>query len=381
MAVFDATALSAALTSSGSYTHTPVGTPRGVIALVIQAVNDEIQVTDGDITYGGVNVPLVHHEQRGSGEQSLVSLFFLGSGIPTGAQTVNVTFSTDLNINTRVRTYTVTGTGDTEVVDFDVVNAITADPSVTLDNPSGRECAVFAGLASGQDATTGHSEGPDYTSDGAFDPGLGTGRHEHRTSSSTATSIVADFIQTSDDACMIAVAVAEVAAGGVTVAPASADAASSVVAPTVILGSLSIAPAAASAAGAVVAPGVLAGSLSIAPSAAAAVGTVVAPTVDISGGGTAVAPAPVTAVGAVVAPTVRLGSITIAPTALAAVGTVVDPTIAVGGATIVAPDAASAKADVAMDEVLVGDGWKFGSQAPLAGVWTPQEKPPYSPYT
>jgi hypothetical protein len=211
----DATSLSAALTDSGSFTHTPVGTPKGVICVLTQPLHATAQVVDGDIDYGGVNVPLIVSAPRVVGENMRADIFFVGSGIPTGAQTVTVTFSNDINQNARVRCYTVTAAADTEVVDFDLLSTAIDDPSITLDNPSARECYVVAAFCSGEGSTADHAAGADYTSDGAVDPGLATSRNMHITTPSTATSIVADFTTTNtEDVAMVAIAIAEVAAAG-----------------------------------------------------------------------------------------------------------------------------------------------------------------------
>jgi hypothetical protein len=216
----DATTLSAALTSSGTFDHTPVGTPRGIICVVTQPLQDTAQIVEGDITYGGVNVPLVVSAVRSTGEVMRSDIFFLGSSIPTGVQTVSVTFSNDVNANTRVRCYSVTAAADTEVVDSDSLSTAIANPAITLDNPSARECYVVAALCSGEGATADHAAGADYTSDGAVDPGLATSRNMHITTPSTATSIVADFTTTNtEDVAMVAIAIAEVAGGGGVVIP------------------------------------------------------------------------------------------------------------------------------------------------------------------
>lgn len=170
------------------------------------------------------------------------------------------------------------------------------------------------------------------------------------------------------------------ASGGVTVEPAVVTAAGAVVTPTVVLGSVTITPTAVAAVGAVVAPTVVLGSITITPSVIDAVGAVIDPTVDIGGGGTLVTPAAIDAVGAVVDPTLFFGSLTASPAPVAAVGSVVNPSIVTGGGEILVPSVAEAASETTIEEILVGSGWKFGTQAPLSSVWTPDAPPPYSPY-
>jgi hypothetical protein len=210
----DATTLSAALTSSGSFTHTPVGTPRGVICVLTQPLHATAQVVDGDMDYGGVDVPLRVSASRVVGENMRSDIFFVGSGIPTGPQTVTVTFSNGVGANARVRCYTVTAAADTTIVDFDSLSTLLDDPSITLDNPSALECYIVAALCSGEGATGDHAAGSAYTSDGAVDPGLATSRNMHITTPTTSTSIVVDFTTTNtEDVAMVAIAIAEVAGG------------------------------------------------------------------------------------------------------------------------------------------------------------------------
>lgn len=355
MAVFDAVSNPGSNQSAdASWTHTPVGTPRGASVWIVQPANDTDQVLG--VTYGGETLARIGSAVISSGEVMRVYLYFLGTGLPTGEQTVEV----DIDATGALyRPYCITQTGDddTEVIDWDVVETITADPSVTLSNPNALTAWVGAIMASGQGTVGGHSAGANYTSVGSIDPGNTTARIERITTESTATSIVADFVQTSDEACMIAAAIAEITSGGVVVAPAEAAAAGSVVAPTIVLGSLTIGPAAAAAVGAVVAPGILSGSIAVTPAVAAAVGTVVDPTVEIEGGSEVVSPAAAEAVGDVAAPTITFGSVTVAPTVAEAIGATVDPTV------IEAP------------------GRRFGPlDEPLSPFWTPEVKPSYSPW-
>jgi hypothetical protein len=215
----DAGVISGALTSTGSWTHTPVGTPRGFMVVAVQPLSEVAQVADGDVDIGGVNVPLIGSIAKATGEPMRADIFFLGSGIPTGAQTVTATFSNDVNANLRLRSYSVTAAADTEVVDFDAVSSGSlANPSVSLDNPSARECYVVAGLGSGHGDVTSHAAGTDYTSDNTADPGLATSRWEHITTPSTSDPIVVDFTQAAEDVVLVALAIAEVAAAGGTVA-------------------------------------------------------------------------------------------------------------------------------------------------------------------
>ena len=110
-----------------NWTHTPSGTPRGILIFVFQAVDGSAN-TDyiTSVTYGGVNVPAVSGGLAVDTltEPGLCKAFFLGSGIPTGAQSVVVNRT---NTNTTVQTYgiaiAVTALCDTRVPPASIVLA------------------------------------------------------------------------------------------------------------------------------------------------------------------------------------------------------------------------------------------------------------------
>src|SRR5687767_14850053 len=71
-----------------TWTHTPVGTPRGVVVIVgIEGASDQI----ASVTYGGVAMTRMRTAHRTTAEAGGCFGYFLGSGIPTGAQSVTVT--------------------------------------------------------------------------------------------------------------------------------------------------------------------------------------------------------------------------------------------------------------------------------------------------
>lgn len=115
--------LTAATPGTGdfSFTHTPSGTPKGVLIAAAQ----DLGTTDESVSapvYGGVTIPLVTPTSGANplistagAEDSVVYLWFKGSGIPTGAQTV----TWDVNATGSVKTLwvvTFTASGDIEIV-------------------------------------------------------------------------------------------------------------------------------------------------------------------------------------------------------------------------------------------------------------------------
>lgn len=77
--------------ASYSWTHTPVGTPRGVAVFAFQAgPAGDVDHTVG-VTYGGVAMTFVGSAADTANELGRCEGYHLGAAIPTGAQTVTVT--------------------------------------------------------------------------------------------------------------------------------------------------------------------------------------------------------------------------------------------------------------------------------------------------
>ena len=134
-------------TGTISWTHTPVGTPKAVIVGIAHTgLTDEISTAP---TYGGVSLTEMSDSPTffDATEDAITYAYFLGSSIPTGAQTVEVTVSgaTDK----ACFSVTLTAADDTEIVDTAPIAQSSANPSATL-LLAGR--TSFAGeiLASGQ---------------------------------------------------------------------------------------------------------------------------------------------------------------------------------------------------------------------------------------
>ena len=213
---FDAFSNGTAGTGDISWTHTPVGTPRGVIVMVLG-----VSGTDGvsGVTYGGVAMTEVTGSPnlKTSLELAGVYVYFLGSSIPTGAQTVAMT-SANVHLKS-ISAITLTGAADTEVVDSDAtINSDSVqDPSVTL-SLGGRDCFCAIGGVSGQDAVTGITPLTDWTSRLEQDGGAVTVLHYTYNTIGT-TDVTAGWTQTADDATAIAVAVSEVVGGAADAVP------------------------------------------------------------------------------------------------------------------------------------------------------------------
>jgi hypothetical protein len=124
---FDASSESAEFTttSPATFTHTPVGTPAGVVVGVVQADDPNAFVTG--VTYGGTAMELVGVAEDTSGEESVVNLYFLGAGIPAGAQTVSIAH-TGTASQKWAAALSVTAATDTEIGSGQALNENAANP-------------------------------------------------------------------------------------------------------------------------------------------------------------------------------------------------------------------------------------------------------------
>jgi hypothetical protein len=214
---YDAFSSSAGGTGTQSWTHTPVGTPRGVIVFVVMFNGvDEIST----VTYGGTSMTEVTGSPNllTGGEAGGVHCFYLGSSIPTGAQTVVATASATTGAKAAFA-ISLTGSDNTEVVDTDVAinGAAVTNPSVTLALGGRTSFCALAGY-SGQNATTSITELAGWTS--RSEGTTGTESSLVYTYDTVGSSdVTAGWTQASDDAVMVALAVSEVVAPGSTAVP------------------------------------------------------------------------------------------------------------------------------------------------------------------
>lgn len=196
-------------TGTGTITcsHTPVGTPRGVL-VVIHAASSADSVNT--VTYGGATMSEAVLPRLSTFSAQSVYAYYLGSSIPTGAQNAVVTVN---NANSkRVNVVTFTATRDTEVLDADntITGQTVSNPSVTLE-VGGRTALAVITFLSGQDDTTGFAPLAGWTSMQEVDSGT-AGRGYYRLTTTTTSNITAGWTQTADEAQAIALAMAEVSA-------------------------------------------------------------------------------------------------------------------------------------------------------------------------
>ena len=203
---FDAFGSPAEGTGNLSWTHTPVGVPKGILVFIVQNVGTTDEVTG--VTYGGVPMTRVTTNTHSTGEASVVYAYFLGAGIPSGAQTVVVSVNGTGSAK-RAGSYSITALGDTKVQNSNV--AINSD---SLANPSssialtGNTCFVAEAFQSGQNNLSGITPSANWTGDLENDFGTQTaGWYSYNIIGST--NVLIGWTQTAEDACCIGVAVTE----------------------------------------------------------------------------------------------------------------------------------------------------------------------------
>lgn len=264
--------------ASHNWTHIPSGTPRGVVVFTINR-NTANDIVTG-VTYGGVAMSAVSggFAADAAGEVGATKAWFLGSGIPTGNQTVEITRTNNTN-GTYGVCFTVTAAADTEIKGTPV--KIEGDSTVGLvavnsgADTALRFAAVMAGGSNVLGPGTGSTAGPSID--------FGTRVHDsvRETTAGSGSRNVGFGTQSSDDCALVAVAVGEVA-GGVTVTPSTASLTSSAFAPTVTASDhKTVTPSTATLSGSTFAPVVTVGTI-ITPATISLATAAFAPTVSIS---------------------------------------------------------------------------------------------------
>lgn len=203
-----------AATDPKTWTHTPTGTPRGVIVFA-QNTGTAADWINGAVTYGGValtRVPTNGWAVDSAAETASIYAYFLGSGIPTGAQTVSIDHDNAIFGTKWACCITLTGAADLEVVASGKIEADTANPSITLDSGSRTAIKLF-NLFSGQDAIANITNPAGITRVYAakYASEIRCRVVGYRTTPASGSEVV-NQTATSDDCAMIGLAIAEVVA-------------------------------------------------------------------------------------------------------------------------------------------------------------------------
>jgi len=216
--------------TSFSWTHTPVGTPKGVLVFTFVNANADDATA---VTYGGVSLAAVSGGRAvdTAGEPGDCKAWFLGSGLPTGSQTLTVTVTRNNNANVMYAVaITVTSSQDSAVHTAGIV-LIQTDTALTsqsvTDGSSGTGNSVrFAAVNSGCDQFSTTPIKPDGVSLAPFDAGstwlhgidFGTrvcGVVRETTAGTGSRSV--GFLSPTEDAAAVHLAIKDIVAGAATV--------------------------------------------------------------------------------------------------------------------------------------------------------------------
>jgi hypothetical protein len=209
--VFDASSEGTG-TSTLSWTHTPVGTPRGVILFCVNTGSATDVFTGA--TYGGVSMTQLNSASDSLGEAGFTEGYFLGASIPTGAQTAacsvlsgiqakwGVAFSVTADTNTQTA-------GTISCIAESGAGAGIDDPSCTVSTITGASWAAAA-LYSGQTAAASTSAGSGFTLSQANEFGSFSSASEYATAQKSSGDWTAVFTTAgADDVAMVAIAIEE----------------------------------------------------------------------------------------------------------------------------------------------------------------------------
>jgi hypothetical protein len=202
-------------TSTIEGTHTPSGTPKGVLVFIASRGATGADQVSG-VTYGGVTMERVEFKGVTTAQTGSSYIYFLASP-PTGAQTVKVTVSGATK--KYVACVTITATGSVAVdAHGGLGEAGVTNPSITLATTASTETIIYGVTFSGEEAS-GVTPGTGYTqvyevaieSEGS---GAMTDNVMRKTVNGTGGNIAVSWTWNNDSCAACAVAVKEVVAAG-----------------------------------------------------------------------------------------------------------------------------------------------------------------------
>jgi hypothetical protein len=206
-----------AVSSSGeenddlSWTHSPIGVPKGIIVFVTQRGNSNDQISA--VTYGSLAMSRVTYTVDTAGEQSATHAYFVGASIPTGGQTVAIG-TTDQTRRVAVAV-SLTANSDTTVNTSDTTGENQENPAVTLATGAGVECFCAGALHYGKTGSGTPQLG--YTVLYEHDYGIGSESASfiRRTSNSTGGDVSLGWTASTDDVSAVGLAITEEGPPGV----------------------------------------------------------------------------------------------------------------------------------------------------------------------
>lgn len=146
----DANSSMQVVTTGGSWTHTPTGTPRGALIRIIQTGTAGDRVSAA--SYGGVTLNRIFFEPLSSTESGAVYIYW-ADDVPAGAQTTTVT-STGSGVRDAISS-TYTAAAATELDISPVAAAASgANPTLSVAVTADRAALIYYALWSGAGVVT-----------------------------------------------------------------------------------------------------------------------------------------------------------------------------------------------------------------------------------
>jgi len=192
--------------ASFSWTHTQTGTPQGVVVFV--HVMNSATDTVTSVTYGGTALTRVSGGAAvdSAGEPGRTDLFFLGSGLATGNQTIVVNRTNNANIM-YASAATVTAANETEVTGIILLQGDGTMAQQSVDDGSiGTNSVRYAAAFSGLNAVP--TVGANSTSLQSIDIGNQTAALVRETTAGQGSRLVG-FTTATEDRAAVHVAVRE----------------------------------------------------------------------------------------------------------------------------------------------------------------------------
>lgn len=210
--------------ASFSWSHNPVGVPRGIAVLVINSSSGNAANKPTSVTYDGENLTEITAASATdtSGEGGTVTLWFLGSGINT-TDPATVVVNRVNNVNDMYAVcVSVSAAGDTEVYEAGIVN-ISGDSTLgeqsVSDGSPGTNSMRFAGGHCGSGAVP--AAGSNSTALASIDYGAKVAAVVRETTAGQGSRSVGFGTITSDDAAITHFAIREASGGSSVTASAS----------------------------------------------------------------------------------------------------------------------------------------------------------------
>lgn len=217
---FDAASESASFTQASTdpqtFTHTPVGTPRGVLVFAVSRAGFPGDPFTG-ITYGGVSMTAVTGglASENGAIDGLCKTYFLGSSIPTGAQTVSIDHDTGVTSTRWVSCITVTAAADTAISGTPVlIQSSSIDPTEQNVDTGATTALRFAGGFSSANSLATIPVGANSTAVNDIDFGTEMGVTCRETTGGSGSRPVGFEGSAAEETAFVHLAIAESGGGG-----------------------------------------------------------------------------------------------------------------------------------------------------------------------